>query len=190
MFKLAPGFEIFLLLSFVLALSHINFIHPIFLHSTQWGLHRLLQRWPLKLLYWDSSLPTFISSYANLPKTDHVTPLPLCSFIHVLVKHRFLYVLLRLFFLSCQLRLSTLLFDFILQFNLSQEVAPAHGRKYTGLGLWGQSVSPGAAAGLLGHNLPPWVLIAFLCYWGNRYVGPGFPYGLGAPPPLLLCLCC
>ena len=52
--------------------------------------HHLLQRYPPTLLCQDSSLPTFIGSWANLLKIHHTTPLHSCPLIHDFVKQKFL----------------------------------------------------------------------------------------------------
>ena len=90
MFNMSPGFEVcccfpFGLQCIILVLSLLF----VFMASSA-SFQYLLQRYPPILLCQDSSLPTFIGSWANLLKIHHTTPLHSCPLIHDFVKHKFL----------------------------------------------------------------------------------------------------
>lgn len=87
---MSPGFEVcccfpFGLQCIILVLSLLF----VFMASSA-SFHHLLQRYPPTLLCQDSSLPTFIGSWANLLNIHHTTPLHSCPLIHDFVKHKFL----------------------------------------------------------------------------------------------------
>lgn len=130
-----------------------NFIHSSFLPATQWRPYHLLQRWPLRFFI---GIRLLAPGLISLKQTMSLA-CP-CALLFMSSSSTDSSMCLSRFFLSCQLCLSIFLFDCIIQFNLPQEDAPACSRKYRGLDLWGQSVSPGAAARLLGHNLPEFSL--------------------------------
>lgn len=90
MFNMSLGFEVCYYFPFGLqCLILVLFLLFLFMASSA-SFHYLLQRYPPTLLCQDSSLPTFIGSWANLLKIHHTTLRHSCPRIHDFVKHKFL----------------------------------------------------------------------------------------------------
>ena len=130
MFNISPGFEVCCFFPFGLQCLILVLSIPFLFMPRNSGFHHFLQIQTLTLFCWDSSLPTFIGSWANLPKTHHATPLHLCPLIHDLVKHKFLCLPFNALLNLLPTLLGHFPLSFFIQFHLSQEVYPAYRRKY------------------------------------------------------------